>query len=144
VDPDSPLFDSELDTPRRRPRALPAGSVASCQRLIVNPFLAILGWMAAAVLIRYSLRSQNLALHLTALLWLFIPFLLIQFHCLDCRATDWYLRAGRHVCGGVFTRWARGGGEQTRWPGLRTQLLLWLYGLAGLGVFYAIRLLEPR
>jgi hypothetical protein len=143
VDPDSTLFDADLDTPRRSPRPIPVDSVADCQRLIVNPFLAVLGWLAAAVLIRYSLRSHNVALHLTALLWLFLPFLLIQFHCLDCRTTDWYVRAARHTCAGVFARWARGD-HLSRWPRGRTQLVLWAYVLAAISLFCMISLLNPR
>jgi hypothetical protein len=143
VDPDSTLFDAELDTPRHRPRTIPDDSVANCQRLIINPFLAILGWLAAGALLRYSLRGHDLALYLTALFGLSIPFLLIQFHCLDCRATGWYIRAGRHVCAGVFARWACGAGG-SRWPGGRTQLLIWLYVLAAFSLFYVIRLREPR
>jgi hypothetical protein len=143
VDPDSTLFDADLDTPRRSPRAIPVDSVAGCQRLIVNPFLTILGWLAAVALLRYSLRSHNLALHLTALFGLFVPLLLIQFHCLDCRATGWYVRAGRHACAGVLARWARGG-QRSHWPRGRTQLVLWAYVLAAISLLYLIRLREPR
>ena len=116
VDPESTLFDADLDTPRQRPPAIPADSIAACQRFIVNPFLALLGWLAAAGLIRYSLQTHNPALHLTALLWLFVPFLLIQYHCLDCRTTGWYLHSRRHICPGVFTRWSRGGGTAPAGP----------------------------
>jgi hypothetical protein len=144
VDPESTLFDADLDTPRQRPRAIPAESIAASQRFIVNPFLAVLGWLAAAGLIRYSLQSQNLALHLTALLWLFIPFLLIQFHCLDCRTTGWYVRSRRHICPAVFTRWSHNGGAASHWPRVRTQLVLWLYLLAALGLFYMVRIRAPR
>ena len=49
MDPESTLFDAELDTPRLRPRAIPVESIAACQRLVVNPFLALLGWLAAAI-----------------------------------------------------------------------------------------------
>jgi hypothetical protein len=143
VDPDSTLFDAEIDTPRERPRAIPVDSVAGCQRLIINPFLAILGWLAAATMIRHSLRSHNLALHLISLLWLFVPLVLVQFHCLDCRATGWYVRAGRHACAGVLARWARGD-RRSRWPRGRTQLVLWAYVLAAISLFYLIRLREPR
>jgi hypothetical protein len=144
VDPEPTLFDPELDTPRRRPQAVPVESIPACQRLVVNPFLAILGWLAAVAMIRHSMLSHNLALHLTALLWLFVPFLLIQFHCLDCRSTGWYVRAGRHICGGVFSRWVRGEGAQSRWPRLRTQLVVWLYLLAAVALFYFIRLRTPH
>jgi hypothetical protein len=144
VDPDSTLFDADLDAPRPSPRPIPADSVVACQRLIVNPFIAVLGWLAATALIRYSLRSRNLPLHLTAIVWLFVPFLLVQFHCLDCHATGWYLRASHHLCGGVLARWARDGDMRSRLPRPRTQLLLWLYLLGIVSAVFLVTLRQPR
>lgn len=143
MDSESTLFDAELDAPRQRPRAIPVEPAAACQRLVVNPFLAVLGWLAAAGLIRHSLQSHNLALHLSALIWLFVPYLLIQYHCLDCHATGWYVRSRRHLCPPVLDRLARGG-KASHWPRARTQLVLWLYFVFVLGLFYILRIRPLR
>jgi hypothetical protein len=137
-EPTPTLFDSELDPPRRPPPALRVESIGPYQRLIVNPFLAVLGWLMAAALIRYSTRSRNLPLYLGALLWLFVPFLLIQFHCLDCGATGWYLRARRHACGAVVARWQRGEWRRFRGPGAKAQLVIWLYVLLAAAILYLV------
>ena len=92
-EPTPTLFDPDHDTPHGLPRGLRSDVTSAYQRVIVNPLLAILGWLLAIVLIRYSTRLHNLALYLTAILWLFVPFVLIQFHCLDCRVTGWLLRS---------------------------------------------------
>src|SRR5438105_489540 len=85
------------------------------------PFVAIMGWLLAIVLIRYSTRSHNLALYLTAILWLFVPFVLIQFHCLDCRATGWLLRVRHHACPSVVARWISKESLRGRWPSITVQ-----------------------
>jgi hypothetical protein len=102
--------------------------------VIVNPLLAILGWLLAIVLIRYSTRSHNLPLYLTAILWLFVPFVLIQFHCLDCRATGWLLRVRRHACPSVVARWISKESLRGRWPSITVQIHCWIYALVAVAI----------
>jgi hypothetical protein len=129
TEPTPSLFDPDHDTPRSLPNGLRKGAVAAYQRVIVNPLLAILGWSLAMVLIRYSTRSHNLALYLSAILWLFVPFVLIQFHCLDCRATGWLLRVRRHACPAVVARWISKESLRGRWPSITVQIHCWIYAL---------------
>jgi hypothetical protein len=133
------LFDPDLDPPRRAPPFRLFDSMSSYQRLIVNPFLAVLGWLAAFALIRFSIRIDNLPLFGTAVLGLFIPFYLIQFHCLDCGETGWYRHARSHACAAVVVRRDRGERERFRGPGIKTQLMIWLYVLlAGLILYFMV------
>jgi hypothetical protein len=116
------------------PGGLKTGAISAYQRVIVNPLLAILGWLLAIVLIRYSTRSHNLALYLTAILWLFVPFVLIQFHCLDCRVTGWLLRVRRHACASVVARCASKESLRGRWPSITVQIHCWIYSLVALAI----------
>ncbi len=59
TEPSPTLFDSDHDTPRGLPRGLSSNANSAYQRVIVNPLLAILGWLLAIVLIRYSTRSRQ-------------------------------------------------------------------------------------
>ena len=129
TEPTPTLFDSDHDTPRGLPRGLRSDMIPAYQRVIVNPLLAILGWLLAIVLIRYSTRTHNLALYLTAILWLFVPFVLIQFHCLDCRVTGWLLRVRRHACPSVVARWISKESLRGRWPSITVQIHCWIYAL---------------
>jgi hypothetical protein len=131
------FFDAELDTPRRPPTPT-TEEVSACQRVIINPLLAILGWILAVVLIRYSTRTGNLLLYLAALLWLFIPFLLIQFHCLDCRTTGWFWRVRRHACDTVLARWIRRESPRDWLPSVHVQIHIWIYTVSAAAILYFV------
>ena len=93
-------YDRDFD---RRPQRPPGLSdfeepFEAHQRLIANPFLAILSWVAAIALIRTSLRHHSLALFLVAGGLFIVAFFLLQFHCLDCGKTGWLLRSRMHAC----------------------------------------------
>jgi hypothetical protein len=145
VDDDSrsPLFDPDLDTPRRSLPPLPVEAIGDYQRLVVNPLLAILGWLLAVGLIRRALWSRNIVLFGVAIHLLFWPFLLIQFHCLDCGTTGWYLQSRRHACAAVVARCGRRVFPR-RGLRARTQLLIWAYVLVAGGLAFAIFALARR
>jgi hypothetical protein len=123
------MFDRDLDTPRRRaPRIswIPWGY----QRLVVNPSLSALGWIAASALLHASLRSHNLALGMVSLVCFALPIALVQYHCLDCGATGWLREARGHACRRVFER--QSDGQDWNWiPRPWLQLVLWAHLLLG-------------
>ncbi len=125
----SSTYDHDLDAHPRPPRG-PAESFASYQRLIVNPLLAVAMCVAAVCFVRYSLRERALWQFLVALALLGLSFFTVQFHCLDCGKTGWFLAARRHGCAPSLARWQDG--HPTRWqfPAPKAQLILWWYFLA--------------
>jgi hypothetical protein len=134
TEPTPTFFDADHDTPSSLPGGLKSDAISAYQRVIVNPLLAILGWLLAIVLIRYSTRTHNLALYLTAILWLFVPFILVQFHCLDCRTTGWLLRVRRHACPLVVARWVSKDNLRGRWPSITVQIHCWIYTLVAVAI----------
>ncbi len=97
------LSDPDLDHPVL-PQAASVDSLADHQRLIANPSLAFLMWLISFVAIRHAVIEHKLGLFLIGLVLTMVPFLLVQFHCLDCGATGWALRAARHFCPAVAAR----------------------------------------
>jgi hypothetical protein len=65
---------------------------------------------------------------------LFVPFVLIQFHCLYCRATGRLLHVGRHACPSVVTRWVRKESLRGRRPSITVQIHCWIYALVAVGI----------
>lgn len=118
-------FDEDLDLQPRRPAPEPDEPVEVYQRLIANPFLAVLAWLVSFYLFRESLRRQNLPLFLTGFVVFFGAFFLMHFHCLDCGATGWLVRSRQHACPAVVAR--RQGGWARRWrgPAIKIQLAAW-------------------
>ncbi len=100
-----PLLDTSLDLTRSRQAAVPIEFVGQHQRLVVNPLVAFLCGLSAALLIRHALHTRNVMLFCAGVGVLFLSFLLIQFHCRDCGSTGWYLHASRHACAAVVARW---------------------------------------
>src|SRR5262245_26919311 len=122
-----PLFDRELDIPVRPQPRLSIDDLYGHQRLIVNPCLSVLGWILAIALLRNGIAGKHLGVCLFAILWIFVPALLIQYHCLDCGATGSYFRAKRHCCPGVVERYFTALGKRSFVPSVKAQLLIWLY-----------------
>jgi hypothetical protein len=136
-DSGSHLFDIEHDTPSAPVRPIPIDLISDYQRLVVNPMLTILGLLSGIVLIKHALAIRNLLLFGTAVGVLFLPFLLIQFHCLDCGATSWYYKSRRHACLAVVDRFHRKAYPR-RVIRARTQLILWTYVLVAAGFLWAV------
>jgi hypothetical protein len=133
------LFDRDLDPLPPRRVVLRAEEIEGFQRVVVNPFLAVLGWLAWAFVLGWALRAGNPLVFLLSLPWFLGPSRLFQFHCLDCGATGWYGRLDRHACAGVVAR--REVGSMGRWPlDPRLQMRLWFFTLALGGLVYLILL----
>jgi hypothetical protein len=97
------LFDRELDPPYRPPVLL-SDEVSRYQRVVINPFLGVLGWVLVLFLLRRATTTGNISLLLVAMAWLFVPFFLLQYHCLVCGATGWHRNLSSHACAGVAAR----------------------------------------
>lgn len=101
------------------------------QRLLANPFLALLGLVFWFGLVRYTIAT-GFAGPLTPMLLLLLivslgllPFLL-QYHCLDCGATRNLSGWRRHSCTKVFERRLSGRRRAFRGPNPPLQVVLWL------------------
>ena len=97
----SGVFDPDIDSRQRSP-VEPYWSIADCQRLIANPALALLVWLAAYVAIRHALYLHHLGWFLFGLVLGLVPLPLGRYHCLDCGDSGWALRAARHACPSVL------------------------------------------
>ncbi len=118
-------FDRELDSSPGRPRRNRPASLEECQRIIVNPFLAVTAWVAAFALVRESIQTRSLPLLEVGIVLLFVAFLLFQFHCMDCGATDWLSRYRSHACSAVVLRSQNHEVRRYTRPGVKTQLIAW-------------------
>ncbi len=125
MEPGRGTFDRDLDVQVRRPDPGSIVPVEGAQRLVANPFLAVLAWIVVFGLLRESLKRQNLALFMTAIILLFVAFLFLQFHCLDCGTTGWLLRSRAHACPAVVARRQSQAVRRFRGPGLKLQLVAW-------------------
>jgi hypothetical protein len=108
------------------------------QRLVVNPFLAVLGLLAWARILFWILESPSLSvatLLMIPALWLLLH--LVQYHCLDCGRTGRYTRRDRHFCPAVNHR--RNEGRSSRFPSSRGQLILWCWLLGSIAVLILVR-----
>jgi hypothetical protein len=119
------VFDRDLDLQPRRSTPDAREPVDLYQRLVANPFLAVLCWLAAFGLLRESLLRPNLALFTTGTILLFVAFFLVQFHCLDCGATGWVLRSRAHACPAAVARQQSRLIRRIHGPGLKIQLAGW-------------------
>jgi len=142
-------FDPELDNPPPRLLIASEESIGDYQRLIANPFLAVLVWVIALAMIldfRGLIhlppalpRFPRLLVLLAGLGVLFGPCLLFQYHCLDCGGTGWLLGHRRHICPAVAERLRqRVFSRQFLGLGLKNQLVGWLYVLIGAAVQFSI------
>jgi len=131
VDPGRGTFDRDLDAPPVSPPRIPFELLREYQRLVVNPLLGVLAWLATFALIRAGVKRQSPTLFLTGLSLLFIAFFLHQFHCLDCGATDWLFRYRRHACPSIVARYQNHAVRRFRIPSVATQITIWFYLLGG-------------
>jgi hypothetical protein len=117
-------FDPDLDLNSWQPAAGSDESIEDYQRLIANPFLAVLAWLTTFWLLRESLRRQNMALFLAGSVLFFGAFFLLHCHCVDCGATRWLLRSGLHACSAVVDRRQSRSLRRRRWPRISTQVAM--------------------
>lgn len=139
----SPTHDPELDPPRRRPSGpeRPPFIPQEYQRLVANPFLAIVGLTAWFAAIRRAFAVRNLTMFGLALLGLVAVFGLLQYHCLDCGATGHLFRWKSHACERVLARQRTNDVRRFRGPNPMFQTVLWLYALAGAAILVAVVLM---
>lgn len=128
-DPRHSTFDRVLDREPRRPAGLVDGPSGADQRLVVNPLVTFAASVAAAELIRTSLRARHFPWFVAGVGLFFLAFFLLQFHCLDCGRTGWLLWYRRHACPAVQARWRERRFGRFRGPGVTTQLVLWTFVL---------------
>jgi hypothetical protein len=139
--PSQSPFDPDLDVPHRRPSQLSSESIESQLWLIVNPFLAVLGWVIVLAILRLALQIHSLKLFLTGLSLSMVPLFLFQYHCLDCGATGWVQNAWRHCCPAVTARAQSGIVRRAPRLSVKKQTIAWIYllivAIAVWGIFFA-------
>jgi hypothetical protein len=139
----SSTYDRDLDARPMEPRHA-IEPLADYQRFLVNPLLAVSVGVAALIWMRFALHGRHLPLFLASLAVLAVPFLTVQYHCLDCGATGWLLGARRHACPPALERWREGRSSGWRLPGIRAQMIIWLHVLAAVAALAVIFLVLGR
>jgi hypothetical protein len=136
-------YDRELDLAPEPPADtdLP---IAERQRLIVNPFLTLLGWTVMVAIVREGVLNENLYQFIVGLGLLFLSPIFLQFHCLDCRKTGWLLDYRQHACPDVLTRAHFGSVHPWRGPRVKAQLIGWSVLLVSLIVLGLIAWASAR
>jgi hypothetical protein len=114
------------------------------QRLVANPFLALLGLIVWFAALRQALAIRNLPLTGLALFGLVGVGYLLQYHCLDCGATGLLFRWREHACERVRARQRTGQVRRLRGPNPVFQTVLWGYLLTGMAILAAAVLLASR
>jgi hypothetical protein len=136
-DPWPSTYDRDLDVPRRHPR-VPSDAIGPYRRMVVNPLLAVVCFAGAIQLLRAALFWRTLTAFLTALGLLGVSVCLTQCHCLDCGTTTWLFASRRHACEPALSRWREGRRGRWPFPGLKLQVVLWLYVLASVATLLLI------
>jgi hypothetical protein len=126
VEPGPGIFDRDLDREPARPESPTHDSIESYQRLVVNPFLAVLLFVIILMIEDVAIRTHNLGLFFLGCGLLVVPVLLVQYHCLDCGATRWLIRSRRHACRAVIVRMHHRERRRIPWPAVRVQLVGWV------------------
>jgi hypothetical protein len=142
VEPGPGVFDHDLDSLPPRSGAPGRDSIALYQRLVVNPFPAVLVFVIIVAIARTGFATRSVGLFTLGVGLSLVDLFLFKYHCLDCRATGWLLRYRRHVCPGVIARWNRGELPRFCGPGVKIQLAGWLILLASVSVLGLIMLLS--
>jgi hypothetical protein len=126
VDPGPGVYDHDLDSQPHRPAGPRAESIAPYQKLVVNPFLAVLAVVITIAIERWALENHYLGIFQIGFGLIALEFFLVQYHCRDCGATGFLFRVGRHACPAVVARLKRDERPRFRGPGVRVQLVAWL------------------
>src|SRR6266446_6722744 len=104
------------------------------QRLVTNPFLAVLALLIAI----YSGQQSADLWKLLTIVALIAPVCLLQYHCRDCGHTAWLFFWKEHACEAVVARQRAGQVRRLRGPKPTTQLILWIYLLGSIALLAAI------
>ena len=131
--------DPEFDPPTPGPsRSRDAFDPAEHQRVVVNPFLAVLGLIGLGWLARVLLHSPWPGTAGLLLLSIVLIPRLIQFHCLDCGRTGRYTRRATHACPRVVERWRGGRRARAPFPSGWAQLVAWGWMLGSVALLLAV------
>jgi hypothetical protein len=97
------------------------------QRLVANPFLALLAFIGWCYAFWHGLLLRSFPLAAVLFASLVGVLFLLHYHCLDCGATGWLFRWRSHVCEQVLARQHAGRRRRFRGPNPVTQAILWGY-----------------
>jgi hypothetical protein len=130
--------------PLRGPRAerLPSSlpPMHPYQRLVANPFLAVLGVVLWIFAITTAYETAQLWLFLMAFFSCVMFPLLFQYHCLDCGKTGLVHRSSQHRCPHVLARYLARRPRRFRGPTAIAQTKIWIVFFVALGVYALIPL----
>jgi hypothetical protein len=129
VDSGPGVFDHELDSQPPRPLRPINESITLYQRLVVNPFLAVLA-LVMIVAIGPWVEAKHPFGPFQGLLAALAARFLVQYHCRDCGATGFLTGFRKHLCPAVLARWHQRELAQFRGPSVGAQYVLWLIVLA--------------
>jgi hypothetical protein len=129
VDSGPGVFDHELDSQPRSPLRPLNESIVLYQRLVVNPFLAVLALVIIVAIGPWVEARQSFG-SFQAMLAVFAVKFLVQYHCRDCGATGFLTGSRKHVCPAVLARWHQYEMPRFRGPSVNAQYVLWLILLA--------------
>ncbi len=124
------VHDRDLDLTPVRPGGRTRrrrGVLEGYQRLIANPFLALLGLVAWYGVVRQVVLAKRLDLFVPAVASLAVVGFLFQFHCLDCGKTGRLSRWRTHSCEAVRLRFETDAPRRLRAMTPVAQTLLWFY-----------------
>ena len=137
------LHDREIDdAPSPRVSARTRVVHQSYQRLIANPFMAMLAIIAWFAAVRQTVLMKRLDLFGLAVLSLGLVVFLFQYHCLDCGATGRLMRWREHACEAVRRRSQTGQMPRYHLITPVAQTLAWFYLL--ILVVLAVAILKHR
>lgn len=136
--PRNDVFDRDLDQQPWPVNAPRGGSLVPFQRLIVNPFLAVLTFLALVAAERWAFLNLSKGWFEFGFGLLAFDFFLFQYYCRDCGATGWLVGYRNHACPSVVARYSRGEQPRFRGPDVRVQLVIWLIVIASIGVLGSI------
>lgn len=128
------VVDSEFDPSPGLPSRLRDFNPPEHQRLVINPFLALLALIGLIWLARELAISPLPGLAGLVVVPIFVLPYLIQYHCLDCGRTGCYVRGRDHACVSVLARWRERHRSRFPFPTAWAQLVVWgwLLGAAAL------------
>ena len=122
--------DPIVDTRWRSRRAGSDSPVQWHQRLIANPFLAVLGTILWFVCVRQTVETRTIRLFTPVAASLVLVIFLFEFHCMDCGRTGRLVSWRKHVCERVEVRRLSGRSLASWWPSVLTQTAVWLLGIS--------------
>ena len=121
------VADPDFDRSPNAPVRLREFDPLDYQRLVVNPFLAVVALIALGQIVGWPAVGGLV----------FLPHL-VQYHCLDCDQTGRYAHRSGHACPRVLDRWRE---VRRPWfPSSWFQLVVWCWLLGAVAVLLLILL----